>query len=155
MSNYVKFKCDFMNKTKGQKVGYVNYTINNCIAKKDCEMALNLLSDFSFEKLEISKEAYLKNLKIIENILIEENDCTSYIKGMKVLLNCYEQVGEKKTLSKLKNAFCICAYKIEGNKLGYKMWMKDALDANIFTKEEYKKATAVKVIKKLDEEYSF
>ena len=149
-----------MNKQKRQKsekhqIRFLNYAIKKCTLKKDCKDILKILDKISFEELGIKKNAYVDFLKQTEQLVVNLGMPNNYLVAIPVLKKCYENINEYYSLNNIKEAFCVSAYKLEGNEVGYKMWLDDAVNAGIFTHEDYENATSPEKISDLDCLYSF
>ena len=142
-------------KSEKHQIRFLNYMLKKCEAKKDCETAFKFFEKVDFASLNIKVSVYVDFLKKLEDLMINQKKPTEFLVGIPVLKKCYENIGEKAPLDRMKENFCVCAYQLEGNEMGYKMWLDDAVKAGIFSEEDYKKATNPEKISDLDYLYNF
>ena len=142
-------------KSEKHQMRFLNYVMKKCNLKKDCTDIVKIFDTVSFEQLGIKKDAYVGLLKQIEELAIRVGMPNNFLVAIPVVKKCYESINESYSLQNFKDGFCASAYRLEGNEMGYKMWLDDAVKAGVFTKEDYENATTPEKISDLDYYYNF
>lgn len=131
----------FLSKTNRQKQIYLRSNLLNAFKEKDSVIINEILRNLTFEQTGLKKHDYINYLSSFEKLLLKENDHVSYLEGIKTLKQCYANVKVRKSCLALVNAFVKRVKEVEGNKIGFALWLQDALDAGIISKDKFNKLT--------------